>query len=245
MVLGLACGWFISQTVRLIDEPLVEITITIITAYGVYLLADFLHLSAIIAVIAAALVVANYGRSIGMSERTGLAVDNFWGVLAFLANALIFLLVGVQLNPLSLPSSAGGELTSLLIAVFAVGVVLLARLALVLVLSARSILVLRGQAKETQRVQLMARSWRLVIFWSGLRGALSLALVLALPAEIPNRSVLLISTYAVVFFTLLVQGISLRWLLRHLPSVQAADRPSSQNEEPTPSAEQTLLETDH
>jgi CPA1 family monovalent cation:H+ antiporter len=91
----------------------------------------------------------------------------------------------------------------------------------------------------------MARSWRLVIFWSGLRGALSLALVLALPAEIPNRSVLLISTYAVVFFTLLVQGISLRWLLRHLPSVQAADRPSSQNEEPTPSAEQTLLETDH
>jgi CPA1 family monovalent cation:H+ antiporter len=217
VVLGLVCGWLISQMVRRIDEPLVETTITIIAAYGVYLLADLLHLSAIIAVIAAALVVGNYGRVIGMSERTRMAVDHFWSVLAFIANALIFLLVGVQLNPLALPTSSGGELTSLLVAVFAVGVVLLARLALVLVLG--------GQAREARRVQPMARSWRLIIFWSGLRGALSLALVLALPMEIPNRSVLVVSTYAVVFFTLLVQGISLRWLLRRLPGVQSGGFP--------------------
>lgn len=221
VLLGLGLGWLISQTVKRIDEPLMEITITIITAYGVYLLADELHLSAIIAVITAALVLGNYGRKVGMSEQTQSAVDNFWGVLAFLANALIFLLVGVQLNPLALPSPSKGEVTSLLVAMFAVGVVLLARLAMVLMLSARAVLSVPGRARNVTHGQRMPHSWLLVIFWSGLRGALSLALVLALPMEIPNRSVLLVSTYAVVFFTLLIQGISLRRLIKHLPSVQA------------------------
>jgi CPA1 family monovalent cation:H+ antiporter len=63
------------------------------------------------------------------------------------------------------------------------------------------------------------RSWRFVIFWSGLRGALSLALVLALPIDVPDRRALIFSTYAVVLFTLLVQGFSLRWILKRLPSV--------------------------
>lgn len=230
VVLGLACGWLVSQMIKRLDEPLVETTITIITAYGVYLLADLLHLSAIIAVITAALVVGNYGRVANMSERTTMAVDNFWSVLAFIANALIFLLIGVQLNPLALPYSSEGELTSLLIAVFAIAIVLLARLALVLVLLARSVLVVPGRAREAQP-RPISRSYRLVIFWSGLRGALSLALVLALPEEVPNRSVLLVSTSAVVFFTLLVQGMSLRWLLKHLPGVTAQTSASSQTGE--------------
>ncbi|WP_052889475.1 cation:proton antiporter [Thermogemmatispora carboxidivorans] len=228
IALGLASGWLISQTVRHIDEPLVETTMTLLTAYGVYLLADLLQLSAIVAVIVAALVVGNYGRSIGMSERTRMAVDNFWSVLAFLANALIFLLIGAQLNPLSLPSRSGGELASLLIALFAIGVVLLARLILVLFLGPYSLLaspIQRREGKE-RRQPSFPRSWQLIIFWSGLRGALSLALVLALPAEIPQRSILLISCYAVVFFTLLVQGMSLRWLLIRLPKMHQPDATS-------------------
>ena len=223
ILFGVAVGWLVSQIVRRFDEPLVETTLTIVTAYGVYLLADQLHLSAIVAVIVAALVLGNYGRAIGMSERTQSAVDNFWGLLAFIANALIFLLVGVQLNPQTLPFSAGSEMTSLLTASFAVGVVLLARLALVLLLSARSLLdiAVPGRSISPNRRQRMPRTWRLVLFWSGLRGALSLALVLGLPIEIPNRSILLVSTYAVVFFTLLVQGISLSWLLKSMPLLQA------------------------
>ena len=223
ILLGVAVGWLVSQIVRRFDEPLVETTLTIVTAYGVYLLADRLGLSAIVAVIVAALVLGNYGRAIGMSERTQSAVDGFWSLLAFIANALIFLLVGVQLNPQTLPFSPGGEITSLLIAVSAVGVVLLARLALVLLLSARSFLdiAVPGRSMSPARRQRMPRTWRLVLFWSGLRGALSLALVLGLPIEIPNRSTLLVSTYAVVFFTLLVQGISLSWLLKSMPLLQA------------------------
>jgi CPA1 family monovalent cation:H+ antiporter len=207
---------------------LVETTMTLVTAYGVYLLADLLQLSAIVAVIVAALVVGNYGRSIGMSERTRMAVDNFWSVLAFLANALIFLLIGAQLNPLSLPSRSGGELASLLIALFAIGVVLLARLILVLFLGPYSLLAspIQRRERKERRQPSFPRSWQLIIFWSGLRGALSLALVLALPAEVPQRSILLISCYAVVFFTLLVQGMSLRWLVIRLPKMHQSDATS-------------------
>ena len=91
-------------------------------------------------------------------------------------------------------------------------VVLLARLVLVLLFS------VRFYKKDT-----LPPSWNLVIFWSGLRGALSLALVLAIPLEVPAREVLLISTYAVVFFTLLVQGFSLRFVLKRIPSVKRED----------------------
>lgn len=200
-----------SLVVKGIDDPLIETTITIIIAYGIYLLADTLHLSAILAVIAAGLVVGSYGRYVGMSEQTRAAVDTFWSTLAFIANALIFLLVGIQLNPLSLVSRPADSGPTLLIATLAVGVVLLARLVLVLVLAVRS----RGRFFPAP----IPHAWSLVIFWSGLRGALSLALVLAIPLEVPDRSVLLVSTYAVVLFTLLVQGFSLRGMLKRLPTV--------------------------
>ncbi len=216
IVLGGICGWGVSQLVRGIDDPLIETTITIIVAYGVYLLADTLHLSAILSVIVAGLILGSYGRSVGMSEPTRAAVDTFWSTLAFVANALVFLLVGIQLNPLSLVSNPATSGPTLLIALLAIGIVLLARLLLVVGLSARS----RGRRFPTP----LPHAWSLVIFWSGMRGALSLALVLAIPLEVPNRSVLLISTYAVVFFTLLIQGFSLRGLLKRLPGVSHGDQ---------------------
>jgi CPA1 family monovalent cation:H+ antiporter len=208
ILLGLACGFLLSRFVVFIDDPLIETTITIIAAYGVYLLADALHMSGILALIIAALIFGSYGRRIGMSEQTRVAVDNFWSIAAFLANALLFLLVGAELNPLRY-FSAAAAFTLLLPAVVAVVAVLSARLAMVFML--RFFTHLLGGT--------ILFSWRFVIFWSGLRGALSLALVLALPIEIPVRDVLLFSTYAVVLFTLLVQGLSLRFILKRLPSV--------------------------
>lgn len=156
----------------------------------------------------------SYGRSAGMSERTHEAVDGFWRTIAFLANALIFLLVGMQLNPLALLTSPSGGLRTLLIATLAVSVVLLARFVLVAVLFFHS----HGRWSPLA----LPRSWTLVIFWSGLRGALSLALVLALPVDVPEREIMLVSTYAVVLFTLLVQGFSLRFVLARLPHLGEA-----------------------
>jgi CPA1 family monovalent cation:H+ antiporter len=214
ILLGGTFGFAISFFVRYLDDALIETTITIVTAYGVYLLADTLHTSAILAVIVAALVLGSYGRSHGMSERTRESVDNFWSIIAFLANALLFLLVGAQLDPTAFFSSQPMALKTLLISLFAILVVLLARCVLVLALTVRSL----GPSFHTT----ITASWRLILFWSGLRGALSLALVLALPLEIPSRTVLIVSTYAVVFFTLLVQGLSLRWVLpRVLPAAKA------------------------
>jgi CPA1 family monovalent cation:H+ antiporter len=197
--------------VKLIDDPLIETTITIVTAYGVYLLADALHTSGILAVILASLLLGSYGRRIGMSEHTREAVDNFWTTLAFLANALIFLLVGAELNPTRFFSSTA-VIPLLLTAGLAVVAVLLSRLVVVLILPTITQPLIAPSLWHP-----VPQSWRVVIFWSGLRGALSLALVLALPINIPSLDVLIASTYAVVLFTLLVQGFSLRWILKQLP----------------------------
>ncbi len=208
LLIGGLCGFLVSRFVRYLDDALLETTITLITAYGVYLLADAINASGILAVIIAGLILGSYGRTHGMSERTLAIVDGFWSMIAFLANALLFLLVGVQLNPSEfLTSDSAWPL--LLTALITIVTVLLARLVMVLLLP-------RGQAP---RKGIGLRSWRVVIFWSGLRGALSLALVLALPLDMPNRYALIFSTYAVILFTLLVQGLSLRWLLRRLPAV--------------------------
>ncbi len=207
-LIGGLCGFLISRAVRFIDDALIETTITIVAAYGVYLLADFLHTSGILAVIVAGLIIGSYGQSHGMSEVTREAVDNFWSILAFVANALVFLLVGVQLNPthfLSLPN--------------ALPLLSTAGLVIIAVLVARIIMVALLPQGLPPAPGTRLRSWRFVIFWSGLRGALSLALVLALPMEVPDRSTLVFSTYAVVLFTLLVQGFSLRWLLKRLALV--------------------------
>jgi len=207
-VVGLVCGFLVSRLVKFIDDPLIETTITIVTAYGVYLLADALHTSGIIAVILAALLLGSYGRQMNMSERTQEAVDNFWSVLAFIANALLFLLVGVQLNPRRFLSSA--SLSFLLVtAGLTIAAVLLSRLVVVLALPR----FLRPTASQ------FLPGWRFAIFWSGLRGALSLALVLALPSNVPSHDALIAATYAVVLFTLLVQGFSLRSIMKRLPSV--------------------------
>ena len=212
-LIGLAGGFLVSRLVRLIDEPLVETTITIVTAYGVYLLADTLHTSGILAVVFAGLVLGSYGRHIGMSERTWEGVDNFWSVVAFIANALLFLLVGAELNPTRFLFSAS-SLPLLITAGLAVAAVLLSRLIVVLMLPSVT------QPFIPRTVwSFVPPTWRLVIFWSGLRGALSLALALALPLNIPFHDTLVASTYAVVFFTLLVQGFSLRFILRRLPSL--------------------------
>ena len=216
LLVGLTCGFLLSRLVRFIDEALIETTVTIIAAYGVYLLADTLHVSGILALIVASLIFGSYGRRIGMSEHTREAVDTFWSIVAFVANALLFLLVGAELNPVKFFASASLS-TLLLTAGVAIIAVLFARLAMVLML--RIIAHLLGHARPQSWSLHIAASWRFVIFWSGLRGALSLALVLALPLSLTTRDALIFATYAVVLFTLLVQGFSLRFILRRLPSV--------------------------
>ena len=199
VLIGVFAGMLVSRLTARIDDHLIEITLTTILTYGTFAAAEALHISGVIAVVAAGLVLGNLGARHGMSPTTRLALMNFWGYVAFLLNSAIFLLIGLQVDPLQLIA----VLWPILIAI---GAVLLARAVVVYGLG---LVVL-------PLPPVLPRRWLHTLFWAGLRGAVSLAVVLSLPIDLPMRPLLLNLTFGVVLFTLLVQGLTMEPLLRRL-----------------------------
>jgi len=193
--IGAIVGFLVSRVIATIDDHLIELTLSVAAAYGTYLLADAWHESGIIATVVAGVVIGNYGRQIGMSERTQEVLDVVWEFLAFLLTAVVFLLVGLAI---SLPNLIG-SIPSIAWGVIAV----LAGRALV-------VYVLLGGAAHLTRLggrnQGMPLSWLNVLFWAGLRGAVAVAMALSLPLAFPQRELLQEITFGIVLFTLLVQG---------------------------------------
>jgi CPA1 family monovalent cation:H+ antiporter len=210
LALGAAIGFASSHILTLTDDHLFEMGFSTILAYGTYLLGDALHVSPVIAVVTAGIVVGNYGRKVGLSERARTVVIDIWEYLAFVANSFIFLLLGQQVRSVDL----GAYLTPSLAAI-------------ALVLISRAVIVY-GLAPIVSRLDRhLPFSWRHVAFWGGLRGALAVAMVLSLPHDFPQRDMLVSATFSVVFFTIVVQGISMEHLVRRLKlrEVQAAVTP--------------------
>jgi CPA1 family monovalent cation:H+ antiporter len=207
VLLGLLIGYFFSQILRPIDDYLVEITFTMVMAYGTFLLAELLHISGVLAVVVGGLVMGNYGARKGMSPTTRMALVSFWEYVAFVANSFIFLLVGLQSD---LISSVLKNLPCILAAVLAV---LTAR-AVVLYVLAPSIMMLISRYLRV--LTPLPPLWRHVLFWGGLRGSISLALVLSIPESLPERDILLAMASGVVLFSLLVQGLTMKSLLEWL-----------------------------
>lgn len=204
-LLGAVAGAGIGWALRWVDDPLSETTVTLVAAYGVYLLADSLRVSGILAVVVMGLLLGYVGRRATMSQRTRDAVDGFWTQIAFLANAVLFLLIGAQINLGQFVSGPNAP-TLLAAAGWAIVAVLGGRAVAVYMLSPLAhLLRLPG-----------SRSWPPILLWAGLRGALSLAFVLALPLSLRDRDLLVAATYGVVLFTLLVQGMTLRVVLKTL-----------------------------
>jgi CPA1 family monovalent cation:H+ antiporter len=199
IVLGLVLGWAISRLIARIDDYLIEITLTTVLAYGAYLLAEQLHFSGVLAVVAAGLITGSQGPA-GMSPTTRIVLYNFWEYITFLVNSLVFLLIGLQVD-LQVLLSAWQPI------VWAIGAVLVARVVVVYGLSW-----INGRLNEP-----ISLRWRHVMFWGGLRGALSLALALSLPAALgPDRSLLRTMAFGVALFTLLVQATTMSSLVRRL-----------------------------
>jgi Na+:H+ antiporter len=200
-----------------VDDYLIETALTFSVAYGVYLLAETLGTSGLLGVVGAGLVLGSYGRRTGMSERTREVVDDVWEFAGYLANSLLFLLLGVQIGGADLLRALGPILWAVLAVIGgrAVMVFLTFTLhdALVRWRGGRS----GGGGSQTP----VPRQWRPLILLSGLRGALSLALVLSLPTEIPQLEQLRLVTYGVVLVTLVGQGLGMRFLLPHWPNVEA------------------------
>jgi CPA1 family monovalent cation:H+ antiporter len=189
LVLGLLGGWAAIRAMRTIDAYEVEVSITLALAVGVYALGQALHLSGPIAAVAAGLLVGDHGVRTAMSPTTQRYVQGFWTLIDELLNALLFLLLGLEL--LVLPF----DLRSVGLWLIAIPLVVVARLATVLPWGAY----FRFRQNEVGA--------SLILTWGGLHGALSLALALSVPAG-PARSLILSVTYAVVVFSVVVQGLS-------------------------------------
>jgi CPA1 family monovalent cation:H+ antiporter len=176
-----------------------EITLTTVAAYGAYLLSDSMHVSGVIAVLSGGLVLGNYGRRTGMSPTTQIAVSAFWEYMAFVANSLAFLLIGLDVH-------VSDFLLASNYVSWGIAAMLMGRIAGVYP-------VLAVTNRISERVSLR---WRHVLFWGGLRGSLSIALALSLPDATPGRTQLVTMIFGAVIFSLLIQGLSLGPLLARL-----------------------------
>lgn len=188
---GLLASWAIGWT----HDHQLELTISVLLAYGSYLAADAVHLSGIIATVIAGVTFGTYGRAHGMSTRAREAIDVVWDFLAFLLTALVFLLIGLSITLQDLVQAAGPI-------AWGVVAILIGRALVVYVLLGGTGWLLRASGRE----QGLPLGWLHVMFWAGLRGAVSVALALSLPDDLANRDLLQDITFGVVLFTLVVQG---------------------------------------
>jgi CPA1 family monovalent cation:H+ antiporter len=198
VALGSFLGYAASRLTRTIDDPEVQITLTAVVAYSSYLLAYQLHLSGIIATASAGLIVGNLGTR-NCSAQTKTALESFWAYVAFIMNSLVFLLIGLEIHVDELLHSWRPVL-------LAVGAVLVGRaLSVYLLVPVSNAL--------TEKIPLR---WQHVMVWGGLRGALALALALSLDSTFPDRARVLDLTFGVVAFSILVQGLTIKPLLKRL-----------------------------
>ncbi len=217
LTIGAGIGLIVARLLREVDDHLVETTATVCVAYGVYLLAVTLQTSGLLAVVGAGLVMGSYGQRTGLSDRARQAAQEVWDFLSYLANSLIFLLLGIQIGESHLLQI----LTSVGLAL--VGVITGRALMVYTLLPLHDAIAHRINSRHSDGVSssFFARPlplpthWRPIILLSGLRGALSIALVLSLPIALPGRKLLEVMVYGVVLVTLLGQGIGLRVLLPH------------------------------
>ncbi|MEI5908884.1 cation:proton antiporter [Bacillus spongiae] len=192
LIIGGSLGYGFSILIKHFDDYPLEIIFSILLFYGSFLIAESVHGSGVIAVVVAALIFGNYGGKVGMSPTTKLNINNFWDVAALLANSLVFLMVGLEITRIDVTSKWG--------LIFA---------SIILVLIARSIAVYTSLSF----IKNFPIKWKHVLNWGGLKGSLSIALVLSLPRDFEGREDILILAFSVVLFSLVFQGLTIKPLI--------------------------------
>ena len=199
LAVGAICAGVILLLTHTTDDHLVELTLSTVAAYGSFLIAEDLHVSGVLSTLTAGILVGNFGLPYAYSDRGRAFIMDFWEFMAFIANSIIFFLIGVsQANQLSF--------STLLPVTVAILVVTLGRAAAIYPLSA---LFNRSRLK-------IERNHQHILFWGGLRGALALALALGLPPELEYREQIITAAFGVVAFSIFVQGVTMTPLLRGL-----------------------------
>ena len=197
---GSLMGFGISYLTQRFDLPLVEQSLTLVSAYGSYVITEKLGGSGVIGVVTVGVILGNFGSRIGMSPRTRLLVTEFWEFLTFFVNSIVFLLIGDQINYASLGKNLGGIAIT-------IGALIVTR--------AIAIYGLGGLSNWLAKSQIGLRD-QTVLWWGGLRGSVSIALALSVPTSLPGRDVIIDIVFGVVLFTLLVQGLTTQFLLEKL-----------------------------
>ncbi|MFK7900177.1 MAG: cation:proton antiporter, partial [Cyclobacteriaceae bacterium] len=192
IIFGAAIGYLTYRLLRSIDNYEIEVMITLACVMGGYVLAHYLHLSAPLAIVVAGLIVGNDTlRDTAMSSRTEEFVDKFWELVDMLLNALLFVLIGLEL----------------LVVKFEMSFVTAGLLSILLVLGARFLSLIIPVKLFSKRLEFLPHT-STIMTWGGLRGGISIALALSLPEEM-NRDLFLTVTYVVVVFSIIAQGLSI------------------------------------
>jgi CPA1 family monovalent cation:H+ antiporter len=212
VAVGLLVGWLVAELRRRLDDPVVEIVVSVFTGYAAYLPAELLGVSGVLAAVTTGLYVGWRAPELA-SASTRLLGFSFWEVLVYLANAVLFILVGLQLRPIL--EGLGGTAVAVLIGQGALvsAVVVAVRLGWGFSVP---YLVRLFDRRPSQVMRRVGAKERLLLGWSGMRGAVSLAAALALPLDFPLRSLILFLTFSVILATLVVQGLTLPALIRRL-----------------------------
>ncbi|WP_458120948.1 cation:proton antiporter [Paenibacillus sp. Z6-24] len=200
LAVGGILGFLFSRLIRYYDDYPLEIAFSMLLFFSCYFIGEHLQVSGVIAVVTGGLVFGNYGKKIGMSAVTSQNINTFWDVITLIANSLIFLMIGLEIRNISFADKWG-------IIVLAIAIVLVARtLALFISLS-------RSKDFSTPA------KW--VLNWGGLKGSLSIALALSLPLEFEGRETILVLTFSVVLFSLIIQGLTIKPLIMKLGLIPA------------------------
>ena len=207
--IGALSGFLISRTLKATTDHLIELTFTLLAAYGTYLVADLLGQSGIIATVAAGIVLGTYGRREGLSRRAQEAIDVVWEFLAYVLTGAAFLLVGLAIPLGTLTGAAVSIAWGVVGAFVGRAIVVYGMLGGAARLSLPSRRVLPGR-----RVPSLPLSWLHVMNWTGLRGAVATALALSIPQGMPDRELLQGIAFGIVLFTLVVQGATAERFLR-------------------------------
>lgn len=199
LIVGVVFGVLASFVIKPIDDYPLEIAISLLLFFGSFFTAEIMHVSGVISVVVSGLIFGNYGSEIGMSSVTKLNINNFWDVIAFIANALIFLMVGLEINNIDFTGKWMIILLGILIVIIARSIAIYASLSFI---------------KE------IPLTYKHVLNWGGLKGSLSIALALSLPKDFVGRDEILVLTFSVVLFSLIVQGLTIKPLIHRLGIIE-------------------------
>ena len=191
ILFGLVLGYATFRLLKSVDDYEVEVMLTLAAVTGGYLLASKLHVSGPLAMVVVGLMIGNQGRALAMSDTTRRYLDMFWELLDQILNAVLFVLMGMEVLRVT----------------FGVHELVAAALAVAVTLLARALVVGLPAAALPRVFNLPRGSWK-VLIWAGLRGGISVALALSLPAG-PERDTVVALTYGVVVFSIFVQGLSI------------------------------------